>query len=286
MSGSPALCSCLPGPVLVHYGMLIYPEFSPEAFRLGPFAVRWYGLMYLFGFFAAWLLGRQRTKTHPFITPARFEDLLTYGICGVILGGRLGYVLFYDLSAYLSHPASIFAIWEGGMSFHGGLLGVLIAMALWARRMKRPFFEVVDFVAPLVPLGLFFGRIGNFLNAELWGRTTTAPVGMVFPGAGPLPRHPSQLYEAVGEGLVLFVVLWWFSSTPRPRRAVSGVFALGYGLARFIAEFFREPDAHLGYIAFNFLTMGMVLSLPLILYGVFLLWQAYSAVPNKPCQAA
>ncbi len=255
--------------------MLTFPQFSPDVFSIGSFTVRWYGVMYLLGFMTAWFLGRRRARTTGLLTPAQFEDALTWGILGVVAGGRLGYVLFYDLSHYLTHPVEVFFLWEGGMSFHGGLLGVLTALFFTSRRFNIHFFSLVDFCAPLVPPGLFFGRIGNFINAELWGKTTSSAWGMVFPGGGSLPRHPSQLYEATLEGLVLFVLLWVYSSKPRPRMAVSGVFAVGYGVFRFFIEFFREPDAHIGYLAFGFLTMGMVLCVPLILVGVFLLWNGY-----------
>lgn len=261
--------------------MLQFPYISPIALSLGPLQVRWYGLMYLFGFAAAWFLGRFRLKKTKFITPIQFEQTLTLGMIGVILGARLGYVLFYDLAAYIEDPTRIFMVWQGGMSFHGGLLGVLVAVFFAARNAGKTYFELVDFVAPLVPTGLFFGRIGNFINAELWGRVTDSPLGMVFPGGGPLPRHPSQLYEAFLEGLVLFIILWVFSSKKRPTMAVSGVFALGYGIFRCIVEFFREPDAHIGYLAGGFLTMGMVLCIPLICIGLFLLWHAYGSVASR-----
>lgn len=252
--------------------MITYPEFDPVAFSIGPLAVRWYGLMYLFGFISAWLLGRSRAKAGRVFTPAQFDDLLTWGILGVILGARLGYVVFYNPLHYLQNPLDIFQVWHGGMSFHGGMLGVMIAQWLSARRYNKGFFDVMDFMAPLVPPGLFFGRIGNFINSELWGRVTDAPLGMIFPGGGPLPRHPSQLYEAALEGLVLFIILWIYSSKPRPRMAVSGVFALGYGIFRCVSEYFRQPDAHIGYLAGGFLTMGMVLCIPLILTGITLLY--------------
>lgn len=255
--------------------MIQYPHIAPEIFQLGPFTVRWYGLMYLFGFITGWLLGKYRLKSTKLMSPAQFEAVLTYVLFGVILGARLGYILFYDFPAYRAHPLDIFKIWQGGMSFHGGLLGVLVAIFISARRMKISFFALVDFFAPLVPPGLFFGRIGNFINAELWGRATDAPWGMIFPGAGSLPRHPSQLYEAFLEGIVLFCIMWIFSSKPRPRMAVSGVFGVGYGVFRCFVEFFRQPDEHIGYLAGNFLTMGMVLCVPMILIGIILLWAAY-----------
>jgi phosphatidylglycerol:prolipoprotein diacylglycerol transferase len=265
--------------------MLSFPEFSPEIFQIGPFAVRWYGFMYLLGFLSAWLLGRYRVARRPGVfTRAQFDEVLTWGIAGVLIGARLGYVLFYNPSHYLAHPWEIFTVWHGGMSFHGGFLGVILAQGLAGRRYGRRLFETMDFMAPLVPPGLFFGRIGNFINAELWGRATDSPLGMVFPGAGPLPRHPSQLYEAALEGLALFTLLWIFSSKPRPVMAVSGVFALGYGLLRCFAEFFRQPDAHIGYLAFGVITMGMILCLPVILTGIILLTLAYKNTPVTEVQ--
>lgn len=255
--------------------MLTYPQFSPEVFSIGPLSVRWYGFMYLLGFFSAWILGRHRAARTKVFTGSQFDDVLTFGILGVILGARFGYVLFYQPVYYLHNPLEILYLWHGGMSFHGGLLGVMLGQWLAGRRHGKSFFQTMDFMAPLVPPGLFFGRLGNFINGELWGKVTDAPWGMIFPGAGPLPRHPSQLYEAALEGLVLFVILWTYSARPRPTMAVSGVFALGYGVFRCIVEFFRQPDAHLGYLAFGFVTMGMVLCLPLILGGCLLLFFAY-----------
>lgn len=259
--------------------MLNYPQLDPVIVNIGPLAVRWYGLMYVMGFFSAWLLGRYRSKRQarygaPF-NPAQFDDVLIWGLFGVLVGARLGYVLFYNPAEYLSDPAKIFALWHGGMSFHGGLIGVILFQWLAGRKYGKSFFETIDFMAPLVPPGLFFGRLGNFINAELWGRATDLPWGMVFPGAGSYPRHPSQLYEAALEGLLLFIILWRFSSRPRPTMAVSGVFALGYGLFRFCVEFVREPDAHIGFIWGGFLTMGMLLCLPMILIGLLLLFMAY-----------
>lgn len=255
---------------------MTYPQFDPVFFSIGPFAVRWYGLMYLLGFASAWVLGRYRARTTGAFTVREFEDILTWGLFGVVLGGRLGYVLFYDPGYYLSHPLEIVYLQHGGMSFHGGMLGVIFLMWYAARRRGRTLFEVMDFMAPLVPPGLFFGRLGNFINAELWGRVTDAPAGMVFPGAGPLPRHPSQLYEAALEGVVFFAVLWVFSAKPRPRMAVSGLFLIGYGVFRFIVEFFREPDAHLGFVAFDFLSMGQLLCIPMVVFGALLMRLAYS----------
>jgi phosphatidylglycerol:prolipoprotein diacylglycerol transferase len=254
--------------------MLIHPQFDPVAIHLGPLAVRWYGLMYLAGFIAFLVLGKQRAKSQPWqgFTAEAVDDLLTWGVFGVIVGGRLGQVLFYEPGYYFSHPLEIVAVWKGGMSFHGGFLGVLVAMALWGRKHGKRFFEVMDFVAPLVPLGLFAGRIGNFINGELWGRVAdpSLPWAMIFPQVDMLPRHPSPLYQAAGEGLLLFALLWWYSSRQRPRAAVSGMFLVGYGAARFLAEFFREPDA--GIFGFSYVvSMGQWLSLPMIAVGIFLL---------------
>ena len=250
--------------------MLIHPQIDPIAFSIGPLAVRWYGLMYLAGFGAGWWLGQRRIKRGlaP-ITRQQFDDLIFLAVLGVILGGRLGYVLFYKPGYYAAHPLEIFAIWQGGMSFHGGLLGVMLAMWMAARRYRIHFLSLTDFVAPLCPLGLAAGRIGNFINGELYGRVTDLPWGMVFRGAGDAPRHPSQLYQAALEGFALFALLWWFSSRPRPRGQVSALFLIGYGTFRFIAEFSREPDAFLGLLAFG-LTMGQWLCVPMILGGLWL----------------
>ena len=251
--------------------MLIHPQFDPVALSLGPIAVRWYGLMYLVGFACFWLLGRRRTA-EPWcrITAEDLENMLFYGVFGVILGGRLGYCLLYQPEYYLTHPTALFAVWEGGMSAHGGIIGVIIVMILFARMKKMPFLTVSDFVVPLVPLGLMFGRIGNFINGELWGRPASPdlPWAMIFPQAGDgIPRHPSQLYESFGEGLLLFLLLWFISRKPRPAGLVSGVFCFGYGAARFIVEYFREPDAFLGLQALD-LSRGQWLSLPLIVLGL------------------
>jgi phosphatidylglycerol:prolipoprotein diacylglycerol transferase len=256
--------------------MLIHPQFDPVAIHLGPLAIRWYGLMYLAGFIAFLVLGHRRARQNVLTgwLPADVDDLLFYGVLGVVLGGRLGQVLFYEPGYYFSNPLEILAIWKGGMSFHGGFLGVLLAMALWGRKRGRTFFEVTDFIAPLVPIGLAAGRIGNFINGELWGRVAPAdlPWAMVFPQVDNLPRHPSQIYEALGEGLLLFAVLWWYSSRPRPRGAVSGAFLVGYGLLRSLAEYFREPDA--GIFGHSYvISMGQWLSLPMILIGVYLLFR-------------
>ena len=252
--------------------MLTHPDIDPIAFSIGPLAVRWYGLMYLAGFAAAWWLGGQRIrKGLAPITREQFEGLMFWAVLGVILGGRLGYVLFYKPGYFASHPLEIVAVWQGGMSFHGGLLGVILAMAWIARRYGVDYLRLMDFIAPLVPLGLAAGRLGNFINSELYGRVTDMPWGMVFRGAGDPPRHPSQLYQFALEGLVLFALLWLYSAKPRSRGAVSAVFLGGYGVLRFIAEFGREPDAHLGYLAFG-LTMGQWLSLPMVAAGLALFW--------------
>jgi phosphatidylglycerol:prolipoprotein diacylglycerol transferase len=256
--------------------MLIHPQFDPVALHLGPLAIRWYGLMYVAGFVAFLVLGHRRARQNVLNgwLPADVDDLLFYGVLGVVLGGRLGQVLFYEPGYYFANPLEILAIWKGGMSFHGGFLGVLLAMGLWGRKHNRTFFEVTDFIAPLVPLGLFAGRIGNFINGELWGRVASAdlPWAMVFPQVDDLPRHPSQLYQAAGEGMLLFAVLWWFSSRPRPRGAVSGAFLIGYGVLRFLAEYFREPDA--GIFGHSYVvSMGQWLSLPMVLVGCYLLFR-------------
>ena len=257
--------------------MLVHPDFDPVAFALGPLQVRWYGLMYLLGFVAGWALGRYRAKRPGSgWTVEQVDDLVFYIALGVILGGRIGYILFYSFGSFLHNPLTLFRIWEGGMSFHGGFLGVLLAMALFARKYRRGFWPTVDFIAPLIAPGILFGRLGNFINGELWGRVTDLPWGMVFRQTGDgLPRHPSQLYEAALEGVALFVIVWLFSAKPRPTMAVSGVFALAYGIFRFLVEFVRQPDPQLGYLAFGWLTMGQVLSLPLIAVGAVLLSLAY-----------
>lgn len=253
---------------------MTYPQIDPVALSLGPLHIHWYGLMYLFGFLFVWLLGLYRVNKTDW-TRQQLEDLLFYGAVGVIIGGRVGYAIFYDFQANLENPLNLFKIWQGGMSFHGGLLGVLAAFWWFGKKTSKSFFEVSDFIAPMVPIGLMFGRIGNFINGELWGKVTDVPWAMVFPGAGPLPRHPSQLYEAALEGVLLFIILWWYSSKPRPRAAVSGLFLLGYGSFRFLIEFVRIPDAQYGYLAFDWLTMGQILCLPMIVFGIILLILSY-----------
>jgi phosphatidylglycerol:prolipoprotein diacylglycerol transferase len=253
--------------------MLKFPGFDPIAFHLGPVKVHWYGIMYLLGFASAWWLARRRAAA-PRSTwkAADVDDLIFFGMLGVILGGRIGYVLFYGLKFWAGDVWYPLKIWEGGMSFHGGLLGVAAAMALFAWRRRRSIGDVYDFTAPLPPLGLFFGRIGNFINGELWGKTTTVPWGFEVNGQ---VRHPSQLYEAALEGLLLFAVLWWFTSRPRPRLAPSGLFLIVYGGVRFLIEFVRVPDEHIGYLAGGWLTEGQLLSIPMVLAGVAMLGWAY-----------
>ncbi|MHB1083904.1 MAG: prolipoprotein diacylglyceryl transferase [Thiobacillus sp.] len=263
--------------------MLTHPQFDPVALQLGPIAIHWYGLMYLAAFAQVILLGRWCIAHRPWSgwKLNMLDDVLFYGVLGVILGGRLGYVLFYKPAEYLAHPFDILKLWEGGMSFHGGFLGVIIAMALFAHRHKLRWLSVTDFIAPLVPLGLAAGRLGNFINGELWGRATDLPWGMIFPQAGDgIARHPSQLYQFAGEGLLLFVILWLYASKPRPVGAVSGVFLIGYGSLRFIAEFAREPDSFLGLLDLG-LSMGQWLSLPMIVAGVIMLrWAQHQPKPN------
>lgn len=257
--------------------MLQHPQFDPVAISLGPLKIHWYGLTYLVGFAAGWWLGRLRSrKPWSPVTEEQVGDLLFYMALGVILGGRFGYVVFYNFDAFIADPLWLFRVWEGGMSFHGGLLGVMVAMGWYGRKTGAGFWKIADFVAPLVPVGLGAGRIGNFINGELWGKPTDVSWGMVFPQApDALARHPSQLYQFALEGVALFVILWWFSSRPRPKMAVSGLFLICYGIFRFIVEFVRQPDPQLGYLAFDWLTMGQVLSTPMIAAGAALMFLAY-----------
>lgn len=252
--------------------MLQYPQFDPVALQIGPVAIHWYGLMYLLAFALVYGLGRYRLVRNPaaIMTPKGLEDLIFYSVLGVVLGGRLGYVLFYKPDYYLQHPLEIAYLWQGGMSFHGGLIGVIVVMLLFARKKGLPFLAVSDFIAPLIPLGLGAGRLGNFINGELWGRPSDVPWAMVFPQSGDnLPRHPSQLYELGLEGLLLFAVLWIYSRKPRPLGRVSALFLMGYGALRFAVEFTREPDNFLGLLAGG-MSMGQWLSLPMFLAGLLL----------------
>lgn len=260
--------------------MLVHPQFDPVAIHLGPLGIHWYGLMYLIGFLGVLFLGKWRIRRNPdgIVSERDLDDMLFYGALGVILGGRLGYVLFYQPDHFLQHPLEILAVWQGGMSFHGGFLGVLVAMWIFVRKTGKNWLAVMDFVAPLVPLGLGAGRLGNFINGELWGRATDVPWAVVFPQVDNLPRHPSQLYEFGLEGIALFLLLWIYSSKPRPVGAVSGLFLIGYGVSRFVVEFAREPDSFLGPLALG-LSMGQWLSLPMILIGIWML--RYALTPKK-----
>jgi len=265
--------------------MLQYPDIDPVAVQLGPLAIHWYGVTYLFAFMAGWWLAKRRaSRPGSGWNPDEIGDAVFYIVLGVIAGGKLGSLLFYQTDMLMSDPLGVLIpynfdsdTWTGwaGMSFHGGFVGVLVAFWMYARSTQRTFFQVADFFAPAFPIGLGAGRIGNFINGELYGRITDVPWGMVFPHAGPEPRHPNQLYQFFCEGVLLFLIVWWFSSKPRPRMAVSGLFVLCYGIYRFLIEFVRQPDSHLGFIAFDWLTMGQLLSLPMILIGITMLLIAY-----------
>ncbi len=254
--------------------MLIHPQFDPIAIKVGPLSVHWYGLMYLVAFLTFLLLGRLRIRRFPELgfTAQNLDDLLFYGVLGVIIGGRLGQVMFYEPGFFIEHPMEIFAVWKGGMSFHGGFIGVIIAMALFAQKYGKAFLQVTDFIAPLSALGLAAGRIGNFINGELWGRVAdpSLPWAMIFPRVDNLPRHPSQLYQAGMEGVCLFIIIWWYASKPRKPGALSGAFLLGYGVFRSIGEFFREPDP--GIFGHSYVvSMGQWLSVPMVLLGLYFL---------------
>lgn len=261
--------------------MLLHPQFNPVALQIGPLAVHWYGISYLMAFALFWWLARLRLQQpsmqafeqHGSIRfqPQHVDDLLFYGVIGVLLGGRLGYVVFYQPLYFLQHPFEVFAVWQGGMSFHGGMLGVLVAMWVFARRHQSNFWIITDWIAPAVPLGLASGRMGNFINGELWGRVTSSdlPWAMVFPQAGSEPRHPSQLYQFALEGVLLFLILWGMSKRPQLMGRISAAFLVGYGAMRFVAEYFREPDAHLGLLGLG-LSMGQWLCIPMIMLGIFI----------------
>ncbi len=253
-----------------------HPQFNPIALQLGPLAIHWYGLMYLVGFAAGLFLGQYRRRKNTFSgwTKTEVDDVLFYIVLGIVLGGRLGYVLFYMPHYYISHPLEIFYVWQGGMSFHGGFLGVLIAMWIFSRRTAKTWLAIIDFIAPLIPPGIAAGRLGNFINGELWGRPTDGTWGMVFPNVDLVARHPSQLYELGLEGVAFFLLLWGFSRKQRPTGAVSAVFLIGYGVFRFVVEFTREPDNFLGLLALN-MSMGQWLSLPMIVGGMGLLTWVY-----------
>jgi phosphatidylglycerol:prolipoprotein diacylglycerol transferase len=262
--------------------MLTYPNIDPVAISIGPLSIHWYGLMYLVGFTIAYYLMLHRAKqANSGWTKDQVGDLIFYSAMGVVLGGRCGYVLFYNFDKFLSDPLWLFAVWEGGMSFHGGLLGVALAVFLFARRYKKSFYNVTDFGTPMVPIGLLTGRLGNFIGGELWGRTTDVPWAMVFPKGGPLARHPSQLYEMALEGFVLLAIMWLYSNKPRPTMAVSGVFLVGYGAFRFFVEFFREPDSHIGYDLLGSITRGQILCIPMILFGTAIIYLGYKRQANK-----
>jgi len=272
-----------------------YPAIDPVIFSVGPVALRWYGLMYVLGFAAVFWLGSMRMRARPGgWTQEQLSDLVFYGALGAVLGGRIGYVLFYNLDVFLDNPLYLIRIWEGGMSFHGGFLGVLGAMVYFCRSTGKSFLAVTDFLAPLCPLGLGFGRLGNFINMELPGRVTESSLGLIYPcdavrGLNPLcvgtwegvMRHPSSLYQALSEGLLLFVILWWLSARSQPRGLISGAFLMCYGGFRFMTEFLRSPDPHLGFIVFDFLSMGQLLSLPMIFVGLWLILRARDQVADR-----
>ncbi|EOZ1476701.1 prolipoprotein diacylglyceryl transferase [Enterobacter hormaechei] len=285
-------------------GYLHFPEFDPVIFSIGPVALHWYGLMYLVGFvFAMWLAGRRASRPGSGWTKNEVENLLYAGFLGVFLGGRIGYVLFYNFPVFLNDPLYLFRVWDGGMSFHGGLIGVILVMVIFARRTKRNFFQVADFIAPLIPFGLGAGRLGNFINGELWGRVDpSVPFTMLFPGSrvediallpshpewqsifdtyGVLPRHMSQLYELALEGVVLFIILNLYIRKPRPMGAVSGLFLIGYGAFRIIVEFFRQPDAQFTGEWVQYISMGQILSIPMIVAGAIMMIWAYRRRPQQ-----
>ncbi len=252
--------------------MIVYPDISPVLLSIGPLQIHWYGVMYLLGFALIWFVANWRARRYQLPwSKDNINDLIFFGAIGVVVGGRLGFMLFYNTAALLSDPLLLFKVWRGGMSFHGGLIGVICALFIFAKKINKSFFEVTDFIAPLVPIGLLCGRLGNFINGELWGRVTDVPWAFVFRHVDNLPRHPSQLYELALEGILLFTLMWLYSAKARPAKSVSAMFLILYGLFRFIAEFYREPDLGIGFVAFNWLTMGQLLSLPMIVGGLLLL---------------
>jgi phosphatidylglycerol:prolipoprotein diacylglycerol transferase len=270
------LCKIIAIAIKNRSAVLIYPNINPIVLQLGPLAIHWYGVMYLIGFGGAWALASYRAyKPASDWTSAQVSDLIFYCALGVLVGGRVGYMLFYGLSDLWTDPLALFKLWQGGMSFHGGLLGVAVSVWLFARKTQKSFFAVGDFIAPLVPIGLGAGRLGNFINGELWGRVSELPWAMVFPHVDSLPRHPSMLYEFLLEGVVLFIILWTYSAKPRPKMAISGLFLLMYGLFRILVECFRQPDIQKGFIAFDWLTMGQLLSVPMVILGGLFIYLAY-----------
>lgn len=266
--------------------MFVFPEIDPVALHLGPIQIHWYGLMYLLGFVSAWFLAAYRVKRLGLDwSKEQISDLIFYGALGVVIGGRLGYMLFYNFFAFIKAPWTLFAIWTGGMSFHGGMLGVFVALWFFAYKQDKSFFAVTDFVAPLVPIGLGAGRLGNFINGELWGRVSDVPWAMVYPHVDALPRHPSEIYQFLVEGGLLFIILWVYALKPRPQMATSGLFLLVYGLGRFVTEFYRQPDPQLGLIVLDTFTMGQLLSFPMIFGGLLLIIYAYRKA-QKQCASS
>ena len=258
-----------------------YPEFDPVAISLGPVSIHWYAISYLVGIgLAWWVLGVKSRRQNLGWSDAAISDVVFYAVLGIILGGRIGYMVFYGHAQIAADPTVLLKVWQGGMSFHGGLIGVFVALWIYGRKYRRGFFEVTDFIAPSIPLGLGCGRIGNFINGELPGRITEVPWAAIYPGEA-FGRHPSSLYQAILEGPVLFAILWIFAARPRPTMAVSGLFLVGYGSLRFISELFREPDRHMGFIAFQWLTQGQLLSIPMLLFGIAFLVTSYRATGFK-----
>ncbi|HEY7884387.1 MAG TPA: prolipoprotein diacylglyceryl transferase [Cellvibrionaceae bacterium] len=268
--------------------MLTHPNFDPVAFSIGPLDVHWYGMMYLLAFASAWFVAMYRARQPAcVVNREQVENLITYGAFGVIIGGRVGYVVFYNFDAWMRDPLWLFRVWEGGMSFHGGFIGVALAMLFYAHRIRIPYLALTDFVAPIVPLGLGFGRLGNFISQELWGRASDVPWAMVFPkDPEGVARHPSQLYQFALEGVLLFTLVFWFSKKPRPVGAVTGVFIIGYSIFRLLVEFVREPDQHINFDLLGWVTRGQLLSLPMLLLGIGLVAYAYLGSARQKSTAA